>query len=323
MININHEILLNLMIRLNHNDNGGQRMIQKPSNNAPLIEWAMFYARLNKPIIPVYEVIKNAQCSCFKKDCTSIGKHPRVKNGSKDATTDLSIIQQWWTKWPDANIGIATGTASHQIVLDIDPRHGGNQSLEHIETIYQKIVANQVKSGGNGWHFYFDIDSNAIFKNRVNLLPGCDIRGEGGYIVAPPSSHVSGMPYEWIDFDDAKHPVPNWLLVLLNTKCFGLEPNKNINENIVGSGSRNNFLTSVSGVLRKYGFEGDTIAGILKDFNKNHCHPALDDSEVFAIAKSVSRYENSIPNDAWDEIKLLPNTQYHVPVMDESFTITP
>jgi len=92
-----------------------------------------YAARLNWKVFPCYSVGENRVCSCGDMACNSPGKHPRAENGFKAATTDEGIIRQWWTQGPDANIGVATGAASGFDVLDVDPRHGGNESLEDLE----------------------------------------------------------------------------------------------------------------------------------------------------------------------------------------------
>ena len=71
-------------------------------------------------MLPLHTIVEG-QCSCKAgPDCKHPGKHPRTRNGVKDATTDRAIIKTWWKKWPDANVGIATGQPSGIFVLDVD-----------------------------------------------------------------------------------------------------------------------------------------------------------------------------------------------------------
>src|SRR5262249_15398402 len=105
-----------------------------------------------------------------------------------------------WTQWPEANIGIATGAISGLVVLDVDPRHGGDESLEQWKTRYGHDFLTTVTSctGGGGWHLFYTHPGQSMqIKNKVGLAPGLDIRGDGGYIVAPPSLHASGQRYAW------------------------------------------------------------------------------------------------------------------------------
>lgn len=98
---------------------------------------ALFYAqKLGFPVFPLHSV-KNGVCSCGKPSCdTNAGKHPRTPHGFKDASLEESEIDSWWQRWPDANIGIPTGKISGLIVLDIDPRNGGNDSLDALLEIH-------------------------------------------------------------------------------------------------------------------------------------------------------------------------------------------
>ncbi|WP_461367561.1 bifunctional DNA primase/polymerase, partial [Candidatus Darwinibacter acetoxidans] len=105
-------------------------------------------------------------------------------------------IRQWWQQYPNANIGIVTGKISGIVVIDLDPDKGGNESGARI---YEQAPTDLiVKTGRGGYHLYCrypeDVDH---ISNRVGLLPGVDIRADGGYVVAPPSVHSSGRLYEW------------------------------------------------------------------------------------------------------------------------------
>lgn len=132
-------------------------------------EWANYYASLNWPVIPLHTPDYNGKCSCYNPNCSSIGKHPRIKSGLNDASTDLKIIEKWWTKWPDANIGIKTGKHSNLLVVDIDPRHGGHESLNCWNERFGNISSAQVYTGGDGLHFYYT-QNNEQLSNRVNIL---------------------------------------------------------------------------------------------------------------------------------------------------------
>jgi len=131
--------------------------------------------------------------------CTSIGKHPRTKNGLKDATTNLTQIEWWWTRWPDANIGIVTGRVSGWLVLDIDPHHGGEDSigkvLKNLDDLPFTLIS---ETGSGGMHIIFKYPRDRDIRGKVGILPGLDIRAEGNYIVVPPSRHASGRNYRWL-----------------------------------------------------------------------------------------------------------------------------
>lgn len=128
-------------------------------------------------------------------------KKPLTHNGCKDATTDPGQIEAWWSRWPDANIGIATGSKSSGLVvidLDVDEDKGinGYEVLTAWQQEHGTLPETAMSITGRGGYHYLYRDA-AQWKNRAGLYEGVDIRGEGGYIVAPPSIHPNGRRYEW------------------------------------------------------------------------------------------------------------------------------
>lgn len=165
---------------------------REPSN----VQWALFYAQLGWAVLPVNYITPESTCSCCKAECSSPGKHPLTKHGFKDATTEPEQIRQWWEKWQDANIGIATGKVSKLVVMDEDPRNGSVQSVEKLEEEYGPIPHTlTVKTGGGGRHRYFSYPGHAV-QSRP-FMDGIDLKGDGGYVVAPPSNHISGECYQF------------------------------------------------------------------------------------------------------------------------------
>jgi bifunctional DNA primase/polymerase-like protein len=164
-------------------------------NNLKLVEPALKYIKLGYLVFPLHTPI-NGLCSCGDIDCRSIGKHPRTPNGFKDASMDPTKIKDWWEKWPDANIGIATGKISNLIVVDFDFPKGGDDTLLKLESKNGHFPSTAAVKTGNGIHLYF-VYNALLQKNRVNILPGLDIRSNGGYVVAPPSFHANGKQYQW------------------------------------------------------------------------------------------------------------------------------
>ncbi len=181
---------------------------------------ALWYAAEGWAVLPIHwveQVNGSAQCSCGKQDCGSVGKHPLLHHGSKDATKDETAIRAWWEKWPKANVGIATGSVSGIWVLDVDSKSGGHESLRELEATHGRLPYSPlVITGSDGQHYYFRFDPGNPVKNRQGLVPGIDVRGEGGYVLAPPSIHKCGKNYKW-EIDNrptAVRPVPPpaWLL---------------------------------------------------------------------------------------------------------------
>lgn len=171
----------------------------------PLRDAAMTYVARGWRVFPVYEM-QTGRCACGSAACESPGKHPRTANGCTDASTDAAQLRAWWKRWPTANVAIATGTESNLIVIDVDPDKGGADGLADLEIEHGRIPNTvTVITGSGGAHYYLEHPRDRRIGNRVNLYPGVDVRGDGGYVVAPPSNHRSGKRYAWdavLGFDD-------------------------------------------------------------------------------------------------------------------------
>jgi putative DNA primase/helicase len=235
------------------------------------------------------------RCTCGKDDCQSPGKHPRTKNGLKDGTTDEAKIRGWWQRWPNANVGIVTGRKSGLLVLDIDPRHGGEDSLKELEKRRGAALPSTVESltGGRGRHLIFQHPDEPIHcaANLVGLS-GIDLRADGGYIVAPPSIHVSGNRYSWPPSSHpaevALAPVPAELLKLIQSRPSRRKQARS--DGPIPQGERNVKLTSLAGQCRRRGLGRAAILAELLEANERRCTPPLPQDEVERIADSVSQY---------------------------------
>ncbi len=149
--------------------------------------------------------------------CKPHGKTPLTEHGFKSATRDPSQIREWWELWPEANIGIATGAISGIVVLDIDPRHGGDDTLATLEARYGKLLATPTAlTGGGGRHKIFEHPGGHVPNSAGTIGAGIDLRGDGGYVIAPPSVHPSGEVYRWRTSAGINEltpsPLPEWAL---------------------------------------------------------------------------------------------------------------
>ena len=173
-----------------------------------LLEMALAYAEFGWAVLPLHN-IENEHCSCGSPDCKSPGKHPRTMRGVKDASKNPAVIRGWWSKWPTANIGIATGQVSGVMVVDIDGENGlGNWNALTAE--HGEIPPTLRVNTARGWHSYLSLPSQVAVPNRAS--DGLDIRGDNGYVVAPPSNHASGIIYEWAGGAKQLAPAPDWLV---------------------------------------------------------------------------------------------------------------
>lgn len=182
---------------------------------------ALDYAARGVPVFPVWGVTDDGRCRCGVAACKDIGKHPLARlapNGFKNATTDEAQIRAWWESEPTANIGTPTET---RFVLDVDPRHGGNETLAQLEGQHGALpVTPRIFTGGAGRHYHFAMPAERAIPNSAGKLgAGLDIRGVGGYVLLPPSKHASGRNYhDDVDcalFETPLAPVPAWMLVML------------------------------------------------------------------------------------------------------------
>ena len=130
------------------------------------LELALRAAELG-PILPLHWV-EDGECSCGIQDCPDAGKHPLTKHGVKDATKDTNQIRTWWHENPKANIGIAMGNDSGIFGVDIDPRHGGDESLHQMQEEYGALPdCPRVRTGGGGEHLYFTVPPGVTVRSRV------------------------------------------------------------------------------------------------------------------------------------------------------------
>ncbi len=149
------------------------------------------------------------------------GKTPQIRGWREKATTDQLQIARWWKTWPQANIGIATGSTSGVWVLDVDiHKQPGDESLATLEAEHGELPPGVVAlTGSGGAHHYFVMPDGVDVRNAQDIRPGLDVRGTGGFIVAPPSVHASGRCYEWeISSTDHLTKAPEWLIRLVQKK---------------------------------------------------------------------------------------------------------
>ena len=181
---------------------------------------ALVYTVRGWPVFPVYGV-NEERCTCGNHPCPGAGKHPRIKEWQKKATTDENLIREWFARWPDANVAILTGERSGLVVLDVDPRSGGEDTLEKLEVRSGKLPETVVSlTGGGGQHIFFRHPGGYIKTKPGAFGPGLDLKADGGYVIAPPSCHKSGRPYAWdLEFhpeDVGLADFPCWMLQSIN-----------------------------------------------------------------------------------------------------------
>lgn len=193
-------------------------------------------------------------------------------------------IIEWWTRWPQANPALVTGKISGVVVLDLDLKHGRHSSEFSIP------ATTCAKSGNGGEHFYFKHGGSYITTKSAISGPGVDMRGDGGYVLLPPSENESGGIYEWIlSPEEGFTNIPEWLLEKTNTQ------EKKWLQGIAGvsEGSRNDTAASICGKIFKYLpiSEWDTFGYTLFRAWNTQNTPPLPEGEIKATFESIKSLE--------------------------------
>lgn len=226
------------------------------------------------------------------------GKEPLTRHGVKDATTNFNTIEKWWTKHPNANIGIACGLVSGGLlVIDLDEKENGisgSDSLHNWERDNGELPET-VRSitGKGGAHLLYRIDH--IEKNKVNLLEGVDIRSDDGYIVAPPSVHPNGRSYEW-EYDPEEYEIARADETVMKLLAVGKKPEADtfVMPDKIPDGKRNVTIHKLACSLQSKGLPDGVILSTCIASNKAMCNPPLDDEEVEKIVASALRYDKGV-----------------------------
>jgi Bifunctional DNA primase/polymerase, N-terminal len=183
---------------------------------------ALSYASRGIPVLPLHHPLPHRRdlqpvtgdpkpaegsgCSCRDPGCGQVGKHPLgslVPHGVNDATCNRARVLAWWTRHPQANIGLATGHAFD--VLDVDGPTGAHAIQELAAAQGLHSSGPLVRTGGGGWHYY--LAPTGLGNASPAGLAHVGWRGRGGYVVAPPSRHASGHPYQWVLGRDLQTPL--------------------------------------------------------------------------------------------------------------------
>jgi hypothetical protein len=272
----------------------------------PLLYAALDYAGRGWRVFPIHSPTVD-KCSCGKPDCKKVGKHPRTAHGLTDASTDATIIRDWWERWPAANVGIATGPESGVFVLDVDGEDGqaSLKGLEALGHLPQTLRAHTGRTGQDGqrtgFHLYFNYPAGANLRNSAGALgQGLDIRAAGGYVVAPPSLHASGLRYEWAQ-DDAVIAEAPALLIAKASKLADAPTTQQTG--FLYEGQRNDVLFRLACSWRRHGATQDQLERQLLAENVRRCRPPVERDEILKLAANVaSRYSPGGPDpleEAW------------------------
>lgn len=273
-------------------------------NSQPILDHALSFLNLGMAVFPVSRPIRNTagwRCNCGRPDCSSPGKHPdgrRAPNGFKNASNDPSTVQNWFAGSDTLNIGIATGAVSGVFVLDIDERHDGFAALAALEDKYGPLPETwRFLTGGGGEHILFQHPGGQVPNSASSVGSGIDVRGDGGYIVAPPSLHISGRTYvisvDHHPDDVILAPPPSWLIDLVRPRGAPIQsaPSqgdwRTLIRTEIPEGCRNQTFAQIAGYLIKRSVDPHLCLAILLGLNNQACKPPLPEGEVLSILKSI------------------------------------
>jgi hypothetical protein len=233
--------------------------------------------------------------------CVPDKKLPLLDGWPSRASLDPRTIEFWWRRWPNANPAVATGGPTRLLVVDIDPDADGETSMAVLEREYGGVPATvEVVTPRGGRHLYLLVPAwRAMPGNSAGKLgPGIDTRGEGGYVLVPPSK-VGGRAYTWsVDSGDRIAIAPLWLLDILecgggNGKATPADEWLELVTAGVDEGARNQSVTRIAGLLfqRFRATEAELAAELVACWNATRCRPPLEAAELKRTVDSIADRE--------------------------------
>lgn len=246
-------------------------------------------------VFPVHG-ISDGKCTCGSGDCKSPGKHPATRNGFKDASNDRKKVAEWFSGRSVRNIGIVAGEEHDLLILDVDERSGGFETLKKAISELGPLPHTLTATTGNGEHLYFKYPKGEKIKKDAagkTIGPGVDVQSNA-FVVAPGSTHANGKTYTWKNGGpDAKVPASlpkKWIRQLLRTTETA--STKTTTSTVILEGSRNQELASRVGSFVSTGMPSHEVLHLAQTYNSAYCVPPLDDAEVAKIVESIMRYGN-------------------------------
>lgn len=274
-------------------------------DDADRLAMALDYARHGAPVLPLHYPIPDGQgglrCSCDEAKCKP-AKHPDGRlapHGLNDASADAGLVRQWWSKSPQANIGLRTGFVFD--VVDIDGAKG-EATWAELERQHGPMLSPVEVRTSKGRHLYFAPGglSNVTGDDDKGLGPGIDARGKGSYVLAPPSTHISGAAYQWgAGGPELWAELPN-----LPESVVNLSHRKSrAKRETYSEGDRNDGLFRELCGLRREGQTFDELLSEAEALNEAKCDPPLEAHEVLQTVQSALKYAppNPLIADRWTD----------------------
>ena len=221
-----------------------------------------------------------------------INKQPLIKwNEYQDRCATVEEVESWLSNPQCVGVAVVTGKISDITVVDIDPRHEGNVNLFGDEKYPHS------KTGGDGRHYFFKYDPN--IPNGITIMPGVEIKNDGGLIILPPSLHKSGKQYEWLVSglpNNFKETIPDFIKQNINEKkmqsiSYPINPHSIVIE--VSEGNRNNEATRLFGKLFKDDVQNENIIWQIGLAWNTMLRPPLPESELRSVFESIRNREKN------------------------------
>lgn len=268
-----------------------------------MLDIVLSYAARGWSVIPLHSA-RDGHCSCRRPKCDKPGKHPVLPTWAEYqirlATEEE--VREWFTRWPEANLAIVTGRVSGLVVLDLDGPAAVQAARERGGLPPTPCVVTK-----RGYHYYLSHPGQKV-KNAATLggVKGLDVRGDGGYAVAPPSVHPSGRQYTWAKGrspDDLPlAPCPGWLVELLadRDQAANPEPGREpgwVEQLLAGvpEGQRDDACTRLAGHYLGKGLPESEVIMLLLAWNRRN-QPPLPEKDIEKCVRSVAGREARKPN---------------------------
>jgi bifunctional DNA primase/polymerase-like protein/primase-like protein len=251
---------------------------------SPMVKTALALAGRGFPVFP----------------CVPRSKQPATSHGCLDATIDADMIRRWWCEQPAFNVAVATGPASKTFVVDVDGLDAECE-LRRLEADHGELPPSVEVITARGRHIWFQYPPDRPVKNTAGkIAPGIDTRGDGGYVLTPPSVHPSGRPYAW-SVDSAKTiaAAPAWLVEKIAAPTNGsgtplpTPPSawRELVECGVAEGARDDSTARLAGYLLRRSVDAFVTLELLQIWNASKCAPPLPASDIERIVASIAGKE--------------------------------
>ncbi len=241
---------------------------------------ATIYADLGWPVFPI----------------RAASKVPAVTGGFKAATTNTTQIERWFGN--GSNLGVGLPVPPGLLVIDVDPQHGGDDTLNDLVAEHGPLPPTPTVwtgGGGSSRHLYFR-HRGAEKLVQHSIGPGVDLRLPGrGYVCAPPTRHSSGRRYKWdcpIGDIGNMAPAPAWFIDRIKQRAKVKIDWVSHTQIVHRAGSRNSAVAKLAGyLLRNDNIWPQITLELLLGWSDRHCDPPLGDAEVFRIVDSIAGIE--------------------------------